>query len=260
MSSTVLLGGSLVIALLAVLIAVLFARRSASKRGTDILLVGPSDAGKTALLSALLRPDGRAAPSHTSMLPNVAFLPAESSKTRTRAVDIPGHPRLRTQGLQDHVGAAKAVVFVVDASTIARNGAAVAEHLHLTLSTLAALPNTPPVAVVAAKCDLAGASTTSGVTRVRTVLERELDKRRASRVDVEGVGLGMETADDGTGNLGGLETVGAPGTPFRLAEWEGGEIAVLGCSVTISGPTGEKEEASEKDGLIQVREWIEALE
>ena len=128
-------------------------------------------------------------------------------------------------------------------------------HVHLTLNSLASLPNTPPVALVATKCDLAGSST-SGITRVRTVLERELDKRRAARVDVEGVGLGMETSDDSS-TLGGLDTVGPPGSPFRLAEWEGGEIVVLGSSVNVA--TGENEKGGEKDGLVQVREWIETL-
>jgi signal recognition particle receptor subunit beta len=42
-------------------------------------------------------------------------------------VDIPGHPRIRAQ-FQDHINDAQAVIFVVDASTVARNGAVVAEY------------------------------------------------------------------------------------------------------------------------------------
>ena len=66
------------------------------------------------------------------MVPNTAVLINAGSKTRTRLVDIPGHPRLRTQGLQDYIGGAKAVLLVVDASTVARNGAAVAECVYST--------------------------------------------------------------------------------------------------------------------------------
>jgi len=66
------------------------------------------------------------------MVPNTAVLLNTGSNSRTRLVDIPGHPRLRTQGLQDYIGGAKAVLLVVDASTVARNGAAVAEYVYLT--------------------------------------------------------------------------------------------------------------------------------
>lgn len=43
-----------------------------------------------------------------------------------RLVDIPGHPRIRAQ-FSGYIGAAKGIVFVVDASSIARNSASVAE-------------------------------------------------------------------------------------------------------------------------------------
>lgn len=57
------------------------------------------------------------------------------------------------------------------------------------------------------------------------------------------------------GALGGLDTVGPRGSPFRFAEWEGGEIRVFGA---WCGPASEKD--GEKDGLADVREWIEGLE
>ena len=67
--------------------------------------------------------------SHTSLQTIASFISLPSSEKQPRTVrllDIPGHPRIRDQ-FRDHVVEAKAVVFVVDASTIARNGAAVAE-------------------------------------------------------------------------------------------------------------------------------------
>ena len=45
-------------------------------------------------------------------------------------IDIPGHPRIRDQ-FQEHLDDAKTIVFVVDASTISRNSAAVAELVSL---------------------------------------------------------------------------------------------------------------------------------
>ena len=43
-------------------------------------------------------------------------------------IDVPGHPRIRDQ-FKDHLLDAKAIAFIVDASTISRNGAAVAEYV-----------------------------------------------------------------------------------------------------------------------------------
>ena len=50
---------------------------------------------------------------------------SETSKT-LRVIDVPGHPRVRNQ-FREHLGDAKAIAFVVDASTVSRNGAVVAE-------------------------------------------------------------------------------------------------------------------------------------
>ncbi|KZV82293.1 P-loop containing nucleoside triphosphate hydrolase protein [Exidia glandulosa HHB12029] len=249
-NTMLLMGGSLVVAVLLALIAILLARRSSKRKGTDVLLVGPSDAGKTALFASLVH--GRAVPSHTSMQPNIGVL---SGPEKTRLVDVPGHPRLRVQDLADHLPAAKGVLFVVDASTIARNGTAVAEHLHEVMHALSSLPNStpPPVAILASKCDLAG-SHANATTRVRTVLERELDKRRAARVDVD---------EAESGAMGGLDTLGPRGGSFKFAEWEGGEVQVLGGWCHIARP-GEKsadlEKDGEKDSLREVREWVEGLE
>jgi signal recognition particle receptor subunit beta len=65
-------------------------------------------------------------PTHTSLQINSSVLSLSSSK-KLQIVDIPGHPRVRDQ-FQEHLQDAKALIFVVDASTVSRNGAAVAEY------------------------------------------------------------------------------------------------------------------------------------
>ena len=66
-------------------------------------------------------------PTHTSLQTNVSPLQLSATKgSFLRLIDIPGHPRLRDD-FKEHVTDAKALVFVVDASTIARNAAFVAE-------------------------------------------------------------------------------------------------------------------------------------
>jgi signal recognition particle receptor subunit beta len=68
---------------------------------------------------------GQALPAHTSSQTNTADVVLVDGKPH-RLVDVPGHPRIRGQ-FAEHLPAAKALVFVVDASTVSRTGPAVAE-------------------------------------------------------------------------------------------------------------------------------------
>ncbi|KIM87256.1 hypothetical protein PILCRDRAFT_64446, partial [Piloderma croceum F 1598] len=227
----------------------LYWRKSAS-RGNALLLVGPPDGGKTAILSTLVYKE--TLPTHTSLQINSSI------------VDIPGHPRVRDQ-FQEHLQDAKALIFVVDASTVSRNGAAVAEHLHHVLHALTSLPPSqtlPRLMILAHKSDLLKASASSATTpsvqainRVKTILERELERRRASQaggVGVEGLGAEGEGSD-----LGGLECSSSGGA-FRFAEWEGGDVEFLGTFVKVgTGTDGEK--TGDGDGLEAFREWMDEI-
>lgn len=64
-------------------------------------------------------------PSHTSLQVNTSLVPLSPVRFLP-VVDIPGHPRIRDQ-FQEHLTTTRAVAFVVDASTISRNGSTVAE-------------------------------------------------------------------------------------------------------------------------------------
>lgn len=137
-------------------------------------------------------------------------------------------------------------------------------HLHQILHAVTSLPPsqaTPALLILAHKCDLlkgTSASTTSeqlAVNRVRTILERELEKRRAAQAGGVGVeGLGAESGEGG--EIGGLESAGTGGA-FRFADWEGGEVQFLGTSVQTARVEDEK--ASQADGLSALREWLEEL-
>jgi signal recognition particle receptor subunit beta len=82
--------------------------------------------------------------------------------------------------------------------------------------------------------------------RVRSVLERELERRRAALVGVEDA-------------LGGLDG-GAPGQPFRFADWDGGEVAFVGTWATPGQQKAEGEsEKAPADGLAELRSWLEEL-
>ncbi|KAF7967204.1 hypothetical protein HWV62_35119 [Athelia sp. TMB] len=237
-------------------------KRKSGSKGTALLLVGPPDSGKTAILSTLVYK--QTLPTHTSLQSNSSVVELTPSKT-LRIVDVPGHPRVRDQ-FQEYLSDAKAVAFVVDTSTVSRNGPAVAEHLHHILNALTSLPPSqtlPRLLIVAHKSDLlkttsSTTASTLAVNRVTTILERELEKRRASQsggVGVEGLGAEGERAD-----MGGLECSGASGGAFKFAEWEGGEVEFLAAFVKVAKGTEVVDEKSDSaDGLEAFQEWLNEI-
>ncbi|KAJ7775041.1 signal recognition particle receptor beta subunit-domain-containing protein [Mycena metata] len=249
---------SLFLAVLCLAVLVFFTRRTSRSTGNLLLLVGPPDAGKTAILSTLAY--NQTLPTHTSLQTNASAVTFSPTKKPSTVVDIPGHPRIRDQ-VNEYLADTKAIAFVVDASTVSRNGPVVAEHLHIILNALTSLPPSqalPALLILAHKSDLlksgSAASATSeslAITRVKTILERELEKRRVAQsggVGVEGLGEEGERTE-----MGGLECTGEKGV-FSFDAWEGGEVSFLGTSVKVGRTTDEKAEA---DGLWALREWME---
>jgi len=129
--------------------------------------------------------------------------------------------------------------------------------------------NPPAILIIAHKCDLlktGGLSGTSSleqlaINRVRSVLERELNKRRRSHTGSVAIDeLGTEGED--ASELGGLDSTGPPGETFKFAEWEGGEIEFIGSWVSV-GETVEQEDekggGAGGDGIRGLESWLEAL-
>ncbi|OCH93396.1 hypothetical protein OBBRIDRAFT_749611 [Obba rivulosa] len=249
---------SLAFASALLLLFVLFARRKSVSKGDALLLVGPPDAGKTTILSTLAYKQTLS--THTSMQTNSSIVALPSSSQAFRVIDIPGHPRIRDQ-FEEHLENARTVAFVVDASTVSRVGPAVAEHLHQIMHALTSLPpsrRTPTLTILAHKYDLLkptahARSDELAVSRVRTVLERELEKRRASHAG--GVGVESLGEEGGESEIGGLECTG--GGEFRFAEWEGGEVTFVGTSVPLNAKLVVDEKSEEVDGLSAFRRWLE---
>lgn len=133
------------------------------------------------------------------------------------------------------------------------------------MTSLPATRSLPPLAILAHKSDLLPSTSSLSqdrsalaISRVRTVLERELEKRRVAQAGGVGVeGLGAE--GEGT-ELGGLEC--RTGT-FKFAEWEGGEVHFLSSWVKIGNTANEKhnrEKSNEDaDGLDDFRLWLDDL-
>lgn len=107
---------------------------------------------------------------------------------------------------------------------------------------------------------------------MRTILERELEKRRAAQAGGVGIeGLGADSGGGGAGDSeelsGGLEC--RAGGAFRFAEWEGGEVGFAGTWVRLGAGGGasdssvKSEEAEDEkrteDGLDALREWLDDI-
>lgn len=114
----------------------------------------------------------------------------------------------------------------------------------------------PKALVLAHKTDLvkAGASSSTvtevAISRVRTVLERELEKRKALQTG----GVGVESMDaESESELGGLECGGTAGGGFKFSEWDGGEVDFIGAWVEVGEKNGGQ------DGLRELKDWLEQL-
>jgi signal recognition particle receptor subunit beta len=116
----------------------------------------------------------------------------------------------------------------------------------------------PSLLILAHKADLlkataAASSETLAINRVKTILERELEKRRVSQsggVGVEGLGEEGERTE-----MGGLEC--GDGSAFKFDDWEGGEVVFLGTSVKVGKRAEAVDEKADMDGLLPLRQWIE---
>lgn len=77
----------------------------------------------------------------------------DASGTHYDLVDVPGHQRLRYR-YTDYLPVTRAIIFVVDSTTLARQVRFVAEYLYDVLAQKQVQANQIPVLVACNKCDL----------------------------------------------------------------------------------------------------------
>lgn len=262
-SATTIIVGALIIVLAPIILHVILSSSKTYTVAPTVLLIGPSNAGKTSLLTLFER-GSSGTETHTSQVPQSVELNASTDSatkhsfrnhdatdgtyTKFLLVDTPGHGKLRLVAMEKltRTDKLKAVVFMVDAAAISEQDvlAPTAAYLYDVLLTLQkrATSNSKtkvsiPVLIAANKMDL---FTALPSTLVMTNLEAELTRIRASRskglLD-SGVGtddIGSEEQDSWLGEYGSSKF-----TFSQLQEFDI-DVEVLPGNVSGDGPGADK--------------------
>ncbi|KAL0091185.1 signal recognition particle receptor beta subunit-domain-containing protein [Phycomyces blakesleeanus] len=217
-----------IVTLLAAVVASFFLLKK-KQTGDTILLLGVSDAGKTALYT-LIR-FGKKALTVTSMKENEGSVTL-GNKT-FGLVDMPGHERIRYR-YSEFLPVARGIVFVVDSTTISRQIRSVAEYLYNVLASLEAQNRKLPVLIACNKADMI---TALPKDKIQTLLEAEINRLRGTRTAA--VEQQNSEGDDQEGFLG------YEGEAFKFEHLES-IVDFEVCSV-------------QKEEIDSVTGWIESL-
>ncbi|KAG8469434.1 hypothetical protein KFE25_005889 [Diacronema lutheri] len=206
----------------ALLLAVLFALRGGSaKRGSTVLLVGPSGGGKTAMF--LQMRDARDIPTHMSMAPNedaFALKGAGAPAAPVHVVDCPGAPQLQSQMLAK-LAKAGVVVCVLDASDPLVHAKQAASVLYEIFTSDAMRRLRVPVLVACNKSDSAKAMR---AVQLRGLVEKEIDRIQHSRSSMQ------DLSDKTHGSR-----ISAEGVPFTFKEAPSDEVELADCCAKKPG-------------------------
>ncbi|KAI5465425.1 signal recognition particle receptor beta subunit-domain-containing protein [Mariannaea sp. PMI_226] len=259
---TILIGALIIIGM-PIILHIILSSSNTYTIPPSVLLVGPSNVGKTSLL-ALFERGSTGTETHTSQISQSVELNASTdSDTKTSfrnhdatdgtytkflLIDTPGHPKLRTSAMDklNRTEKLKAVIFMVDAAALGEREvlAPTAAYLYdvlLFLQKRATANNTTkasiPILIAANKVDL---FTALPSTLVKSNLEAELTRIRASKskglLD-SGVGtddIGSEEQDSWLGEYGSSKFTFSQLQEFEL------EVDVIPGNITGDGPGADK--------------------
>eukprot|EP00386_Alphamonas_edax_P005356 GDKI01017199.1.p1 GENE.GDKI01017199.1~~GDKI01017199.1.p1 ORF type:complete len:271 (-),score=86.03 GDKI01017199.1:23-835(-) len=189
---------------------------SRKRLGNSVLLLGPCDAGKTALF--FLWRNGSLIETVSSLKANtdtIDLLNRGDKSTPIEVIDYPGHGRLKDGAMQS-LEKARCIVYLVDAAN-RQSLKTAAESLYdiFTHPTMGVKGSKPPLLIACNKQDVGGARKKEGVVED---LEREIERLRQSR------GVALEGQDEADSFLG------IEGEPFKL-EHAPCSVRVCECAV-----------------------------
>ncbi|KAG5672337.1 hypothetical protein PVAND_002471 [Polypedilum vanderplanki] len=154
-------------------LVIIYLIKKRSPRRTDILLAGLCDSGKTLLYSLLL--NGNEVETFTSLKENCGIFQIEDSKS-LRIVDLPGHERLRLRLLENYKNSTKAIIYVVDSTTVQKEIRDVADFLYTLLADKAL--SSLNVLIL---CNKQDETMAKGKQVVEQLLEKEINVIRKTR-------------------------------------------------------------------------------
>jgi signal recognition particle receptor subunit beta len=215
-----------------VLVGIIVSLSIGTKRNSKntFLLTGLPFAGKTAIYYMIN--NDKVVETVTSIKENEANIVLSEGKSPVHIVDIPGHERLRFK-FSEFMPIARAIIFVVDSSTVSRQTRLLAEYLYDILADKFAQEERIPVLIACNKSDLL---TAFDKERIQTLLEEEINRLRQTRT------AALDTQDSE-----GNESVflGYEGKDFSFQDLEN-EVEFIECSA------GGKDVESIRDWMASV--------
>jgi len=164
-----------VVAVIVVLITIFFLLRRKSKT-RSVLLVGPTDVGKSAMFSQVV--GGKNLQTVTSVLPNEGeYIPSNGSPALT-IKDLPGHERVRIKYWDTSKSGARGIICVVDSAGGNKAVRESAEIIYTVLTDPSVTSVRPNILVFANKQD---APLSKSINVIKTQLERELTTLRMTK-------------------------------------------------------------------------------
>ncbi len=178
-------------------------RTKAARRGECLLLCGVSNSGKTLLFSRLTM--GLAKRTLTSMAVNRGSLILENPSSdrpskKIHVIDVPGNLRIRQRDFNANKSSAKAMIFVIDSTTIRNESKDVSDYLYDILREKTFRQQRLPLLIFCNKQDINNDNET--VQSIRQLLESELTMKRKTRASSVAVHQGKGESNDDIGRIG----------------------------------------------------------
>jgi len=183
-------------------------------KGDSVLLLGNVRAGKTSVFYRMLHGDAVATVTSMAATERAISFGAGEGAAKANVIDFPGHRRLRG-GLAAALRRAKAIVFVVDAATVAADLTHIAEFLYEVLTDPSVGAARPPLLVA---CNKQDARLAKAPEKVRSMVEREMSELQSTRSSMEEEGGGA------------LASLGREDEDFDFDEDSPCSVRFVGCS------------------------------